>query len=107
MAHGISRCLMLLVLALSLASAVAACKSAPGPEPPVTTPPAFQSGQAPKPAEKVEETTGFKPAETQAEPVKESASSLAEKLNAQGVLKRVHFDFDKYDLRTDAIRTLG
>ncbi|OLD64315.1 MAG: peptidoglycan-associated lipoprotein [Acidobacteria bacterium 13_1_40CM_2_68_5] len=106
MGHGVSRCLMLLVLALSLASAVAACKSAPGPEAPVTTPPAFESGKAPK-AEKVEETTGFKPADTQAEPVNESASSLAKKLNAQGVLKRINFDFDKYDLRSDAIRTLG
>jgi len=106
MGHGVFRCLTLVVLALSLASTAAACKSAPPPEAPVTTPPAFESGSAPK-AEKVEETTGFKPVEPQAEPVKESASSLAEKLNAQGVLKRVHFDFDKYDLRPDAIRTLG
>jgi len=106
MGHGVSRCLMLLVPALSLATTVAACKSAPPPEAPVTTPPAFGSGQAAK-AEKVEETTGFKPAEPQAETVQESASSLAEKLNTQGVLKRIQFDFDKYDLRPDAIRTLG
>ena len=106
MGHGVSRCLMLLVLALSLASAVAACKSAPPAEAPVTSAPDFTSGKTPK-AEKVEETTGFKPADTQAEPVNESASSLAEKLNTQGVLKRINFDFDKYDLRPDAIRTLG
>src|SRR6266704_3156259 len=106
MGHGVSRCLMLLVLPLSLAFTVAACKSAPPAEAPVTTPPAFESGKAPK-AEKVDEPTGFKPAETQSEPVNESASSLAEKLNAQGVLKTIHFDFDKYDLRPDAIRTLG
>jgi peptidoglycan-associated lipoprotein len=55
----------------------------------------------------VDETAGFKEAQPVAEPVRESASSLAEKLNAQGVLKRVHFDFDKYDLTPDAIRTLG
>src|SRR5437879_4596808 len=106
MGQGVSRCLMLLVLSFSLALTVAACKSAPPAETPVTTPPAFDSGKAPK-AEKVEETTGFKPADTQSEAVNESSSSLAEKLNAQGVLKRIQFDFDKYDLRPDAIRTLG
>jgi len=107
MGHGVSRCLTLVVLALSLASTVAACKSAPPAEAPVTAPPEFGSAPAPKPAEKVDESAGFKEAQPQTEPVKESASSLAEKLNAQGVLKRVHFDFDKYDLRPDAIRTLG
>src|SRR5207249_118388 len=30
-----------------------------------------------------------------------------EKLNTQGVLKTIHFDFDKYDISSDAIRTLG
>lgn len=107
MSRGFSRNLALPVFALFLASAIAACKSAPVAEAPVTTPPAFESGPAAKPAEKVDETAGFKEAEPVAEPVRESASSLAEKLNAQGVLKRVHFDFDKYDLTPDAIRTLG
>ena len=107
MARGVSRNLVLPVLALFLASAITACKSAPVAEAPVTTPPAFESGPATQPAEKVDETAGFKEADTSAEPVRESASSLAEKLNAQGVLKRIHFDFDKYELRTDAIRTLG
>ena len=107
MARGVCRNLALPVLTLFLASAIAACKSAPVAEAPVTTPPAFESGPATQPAEKVDETAGFKEADTSAEPVRESASSLAEKLNAQGVLKRIHFDFDKYELRTDAIRTLG
>ena len=107
MAHGACRNLAFLVATLSLASAIAACKSAPVAEAPVTAPPAFESAPAPKPAEKVDETAGFKEAQPVAEPVRESASSLAEKLNAQGVLKRVHFDFDKYDLTPDAIRTLG
>ena len=71
----------------------------------MTTAPDFSS--APSKAEKVDETTGFKESQPEAEAVKESSSSLAEKLNAQGALKRVHFDFDKYDLRSDAIRTLG
>jgi peptidoglycan-associated lipoprotein len=39
--------------------------------------------------------------------LRDAGSSSADKLNAQGVLKRVHFDFDRYDLRPDAIRTLG
>ncbi len=107
MGQGVSRCLTLLILAVSMVVMVAACKSAPPAEAPVTAPPTFEAGKSAKPAEKVEENTGFKAAEPQSEAVKESASSLAEKLNAQGVLKRVHFDFDKYDLRPEAIRTLG
>ncbi len=105
MGHGVLRYVALLILGASLVLAVPACKSAPPAEAPVTEAPSFQS-QA-KPAEKVEETTGFKESQPEAEAVKESSSSLAEKLNAQGVLKRIHFDFDKYDLRADAIRTLG
>ena len=106
MGHGLHRSLTLLVVGLVLLLAGVACKSAPGPEAPVTSAPDFGS-KAEKPAEKVEETTGFKESQPESEGVKESASSLAEKLNAQGVLKRIHFDFDKYDLRSDAIRTLG
>src|SRR5437899_3679459 len=106
MGHGVPRYVALLIFGASLVLAVAACKSAPPSEAPVTTAPSFESQQG-KPAEKVEETTGFKESQPEAEAVKESSSSLAEKLNAQGALKRVHFDFDKYDLRSDAIRTLG
>src|SRR6058998_243918 len=102
MGHAVHRSLALLVVGLSLVIAVVACKSAPGPEAPVTTAPDF--GSSAKPAEKVEETTGFKESQTESEPVKESSSALADKLNAQGVLKMVHFDFDQYDLRQDAIR---
>ena len=107
MGPGISRSLTLLMLVLLTSAMIAACKSAPPAEAPVTTAPDFGAGKAPKPAEKIEETTDFKQAQPQSEAVKESGSSLAEKLNAQGVLKRVHFDFDKYDLRPEAVRTLG
>jgi peptidoglycan-associated lipoprotein len=107
MAHGVSRILALPFIALSLAFGLAGCKSAPVAEAPVTTPPEFGAGNAPKAAEKVDETSGFREAEPVAESMKESGSSLAEKLNAQGALKRVQFDFDKFDLRPDAIRTLG
>ena len=104
MGHAVHRSLALLVLGAFLVFGCAACKSAPGPEAPVTTAPAFESSA--KPAEKVEETTGFKESQPDTETMKESGSS-AEKLNAQGVLKTIYYDFDKYDLRQDAIRTLG
>lgn len=105
MVHGSARSLSAFVLALLCAGLVFACKSAPTAEAPVTAPPAFES--APAPAEKVDETAGFKEAAPQAEPMRESDLSLSEKLNAQGILKRVHYDFDKYDLRPDAVRALG
>ena len=94
----------LLILAMATAAALPGCKSAPTAEPPQTTPPAFETPAAP--AEKVDETSGFREAEPQAEPVRETGSSLAERLNAQGVLKSVRFDFDKYDLQPEALRTL-
>jgi peptidoglycan-associated lipoprotein len=105
MGHGLPRSVALLVLGVLLLCPALACKSAPQAETPVTSAPSFESSS--KPAEKVEETTGFQDAQPKSEAVRESSSSLAEKLNAQGVLKRIYFDFDKYDLRQDAIRTLG
>lgn len=102
---GLARSVPAVLLALASAAFVAGCKSAPTQEQPVTAPPTFES--APAPAEKVDETSGFKEAAPESESLRESDASRAEKLNAQGVLKRVHFDFDKYDLRPDAVRTLG
>jgi peptidoglycan-associated lipoprotein len=99
-------CTALLMLVVSLAMVVPGCKSAPTAEPPQTAPPAFESPASPAPAEKVDETTGFREAEPEAEPVRETGSSLAERLNAQGALKRIHFDFDKHDLLPQALRTL-
>ena len=104
MDQGVPRSLALLVVGVLLVLGTPACKSAPQPEPVATNAPDFTSS-APK-AEKVEETTGFKESQPDTEAVKDSSSSV-EKLNAQGILKAVHFDFDKYDLRPDAIRTLG
>jgi len=104
MDHGLHRSLAILVAGLSLVFAGVACKSAPGPEAPVTSTPSFDSGPG-KPAERVEESSGFGNVQPESEGVKESSS--AEKLNAQGVLKTIYFDFDRYDLRADAIRTLG
>lgn len=105
MAHALPRILALLIVGVFLIVAAPACKSAPQAETPVTSAPSFNSNPA-KPAEKVEETTGFKEQQPETEPAKDSGSTV-DKLNAQGILKRIHFDFDKYDLRQDATRTLG
>ena len=104
MARALPR-LLLLSLIASCGALLPACKSAPQAEAPVTAPPSFTTPAAP--AEKVDETSGFQEAQPAAETVKESPSSLAEKLNAQEVLRPIHFDFDKFDIRPDAARTLG
>jgi len=105
MIHGGSRPLLASALVLSSFVVATACKSSPKVEPPISSPPSFES-PAPK-AEKVDETTGFQEVKPTAETVAEGPSSLAEKLNTQKVLKTIYFDFDKYDLRTDAVRGLG
>ncbi len=105
MTHRFFRPLLVAALALVGLFIGMACKSAPPAEAPVTNPPAFES--KPQPAERVDETKSFKEAEVPAENLRESASSLAEKLNTQGVLQAIRFDFDKYDLKPEAIRTLG
>ena len=85
---------------------VFACKSVP-PAPENVNPqaPKFESNA--KPAEKVDEASGFKEATPSVESVSENSSSQADKLNAQGVLKPIHFDFDKADIRPDAQQTLN
>jgi peptidoglycan-associated lipoprotein len=103
MDHGASRSLALATLVLAGLGFTTACKTAqPAAETPTTQPPAFDS----RPAEKVDEATGFKEAGMPSESFGEGSSSLADKLNAQGVLRRIHFDFDRADLRSDAIQTL-
>jgi peptidoglycan-associated lipoprotein len=104
MDHGSARFLPALLIALLIAGLSFACKTQPIAEAPVTTPPAFES--APATAERVDETAGFREAAPQSETMRPSDLS-ADRLNAQGVVKRIHFDFDKYDLRADAVRTLG
>src|SRR5437867_49532 len=105
MQNGVHRSLALLALGVLLIPAVAGCKSAPQAEAPVTSAPSFDTTA--KPAEKVTEATGFQESKPITDEGVKDTSSQAEKLNAQGVLKRIHFDFDKYELRTDAIRALG
>jgi peptidoglycan-associated lipoprotein len=106
MAHKIPRSLLVPVCALAFLAPGLACKSAPpAAEKPVATAPGFET--KPQAAEKVDENSGFKEVQPTAEEVRESPSSLAEKLNAQKILRPVYFEFDKYDLRQDAQRTLG
>lgn len=81
-----------------------ACKSSPGPEPTSTAPPIIDSTATR--AEPVDETTGFQDVEPKAESVRETPRTLADKLNAQRVMEMIRFDFDKYDLRSDAMRSL-
>ena len=85
---------------------VTACKSVP-PAPENVNPQAPKFESSAKPAEKVDETTGFKEATPTAESLSENASSEVDKLNAQGVLKPIHFDFDKADIRSDAQETMN
>jgi peptidoglycan-associated lipoprotein len=88
-----------MVLALCGVFVVTACKSAqPNPEPTQTQAPTFES----KPAEKVEETGGFGQANAGEKSFEELPSGLADKLNAQGILKEVLFDFDSADLGGEA-----
>ena len=105
MDHGLHRSLALPIIGAILVLGIGACKSKPADDALVTSPPAFESTPSSK-AEKVDESTGFKNVEPGSESLGDSGSN-AEKLNAQGVLKRINFDFDRYDLRSDAIRTLG
>jgi peptidoglycan-associated lipoprotein len=83
---------------------IGACKSSPSAEQPVSSPPDFDTPTTK--AEPVDETTGFVEPETTSETIEESPSSLADRLNAQGVIQRIHFDFDRYELRDDARRIL-
>jgi peptidoglycan-associated lipoprotein len=93
------RALPAMVLALCGVFVVTACKSAqPQQEAPVTQAPNFES----KPAEKVEETGGFGQANAGEKSFEELPSGLADKLNAQGILKEVLFDFDSADLGGEA-----
>ena len=104
MDHGSSHSLRVTLLALACFIPLAACKSVPPAEPPVTHAPSFDSSQ---PAERVEESERFQEAMPSGETVTESPSSLAEKLNARGVLGNIHYEFDRYNLLPEAIRTLG
>ncbi|HET6279118.1 MAG TPA: OmpA family protein, partial [Candidatus Polarisedimenticolia bacterium] len=104
MYRGFSRGLLLPVLVTVAFGFMVGCKSAPPAESPTTEPPVFD--QAPR-AEPVEESGGFGDAEPMDDTLGDRGMNDAASLNAQQILKPVHFDFDKYDLKAEAIRTLG
>jgi peptidoglycan-associated lipoprotein len=84
---------------------VMACKSVP-PAPENVNPQAPKFESSAKPAEKVDEANSFKETPPTAESLSENSSSEVDKLNAQGVLKPIQFDFDKADIRADAQQTM-
>jgi peptidoglycan-associated lipoprotein len=99
------RPLLLALVAMVGVGLATACKSVPpAKEAPAPQAPAFQPST--KPAEKVDETAGFNATAPTGDTLGEVPSTKADKLNAQGVLKRIQFDFDKADLRQDATQIL-
>ncbi len=94
------RSLMVPAVLLCCIFFVIACRSAPSSEPVTTSAPDMGATQA----ERVDETTGFAPPETMDETIRETPSSSADRLNVE--TGPIRFDFDKYDLREDARRTL-
>ncbi len=102
---GASSRSILLAIAVLGAGVAVGCKSAqPKAEAPTTQPPVFDAA---KPAEKVDESTGFKEASPSGESLGDTTSSKADTLNAQGALKRIHFDFDKADIRSEDMPVLS
>jgi peptidoglycan-associated lipoprotein len=103
MTRGLLSSLSLAVVVLVVALGGAACKTVQPPQDnSAPAAPSFDS----KPAEKVDESSGFKEATPSEGSFGETPSNAADKLNAQGVLKPIYFDFDKADLRSDAAQTL-
>jgi peptidoglycan-associated lipoprotein len=83
---------------------VTSCKTAqPRQETPTTQPPSFES----RPAEKVQESGAFDQKDPSEKSFQELPAGEADKLNAQGILKAIHFDFDAAELRPDALQTLN
>ena len=91
-----------LALAATMMTAVGCQPKAPEVEPPPAetkpTPPPTDVPEKPKPAPVVDETEKKPP---------ESIQQLQERLQSQGLIGDVFFDFDKYDLSTDAKERLA
>ena len=103
-----SRNLRLLVslLVVSLMVFVVGCPKKPPPEAPQTTPPPVTEKPAPAVEVPTEKERGFE--ETQETPTAiEDQDSRVAKLNAQKVLGTIYFEFDKSDLRSEALDQLG
>jgi peptidoglycan-associated lipoprotein len=82
---------------------VAGCPKKPPTEPPTTTAPPVT--ERPAPAEEIPKEQGFdETREVPSAPLSEDAEIA--RLNAQKVLGPIYFDFDKSDLRPDALEQL-
>jgi peptidoglycan-associated lipoprotein len=104
MNRGLMSSMSLALVVLVVVLGGTACKTVQPPQDTsASSAPAFDS----KPAEKVDESSGFREATPTAESFSETPSSAADKLNAQGVLKAIYFDFDRAELRSDASQTLN
>jgi peptidoglycan-associated lipoprotein len=82
--------LVLVVAALAALALLVACSK----QEPASTPPAASTAPGPAPA-----STGWTPESKPPQSLQVETS--ADVFNRQGVLKRVHFDTDKYDIRTE------
>ena len=81
---------VLVVTALAALALLVACSK----QEPASTPPAASAAPAPAPA-----STGWTPESKPPQSLQVETS--ADVFNRQGVLKRVHFDTDKFDIRTE------
>ena len=88
----------IVVAALMALLLVTAC--AKKPEPVVTPPP--QTTEVAPVTDVAPDTTPAEPVDTVEEPPPLSIQELQEKLEGQGLIGDVFYDFDKYDLRADA-----
>jgi peptidoglycan-associated lipoprotein len=97
--------LLISLLIISLMVFVVGCPKKPPPEPVKTTPPPVAEKPAPAVEVPNEKEGGFQQTEEKPSPIEEADSALA-KLNAQKVLGTIYFDYDKSDLRSDALAQL-
>ncbi len=103
MYRSFPRAIVLPVFVLVAFGFMVGCKSTPPADSLTADPPVFEA----QPAEQVDESTGFEDVEPMGEAIGDQDMTDAATLNAQGVLQRVHYAFDKYDLQAEAIRALG
>ena len=106
MSKWFRRALFALII-LPLLVFVVGCPKKPPPETPSTAAPKTTEKAAPPPEEVKEETKPFAQApETPGSSIEDQLSDEIKKLNAQRPLGAVYFDFDKADLRSDALDQL-
>jgi peptidoglycan-associated lipoprotein len=102
-----SRRAVFALIILPLLVFVVGCPKKPPPESPTTTPPKTAEKPAPPPEEVKEEAKPFAQAqETPGTSLEDQLSDEIKKLNAQKPMGAVYFDFDKSDLRQDALEQL-